>query len=155
MKKIFALMIALVLVFSCASAMAELQFTTGGQSGTYFGFGNVLAQYITNNTDVAVKKIRLQLEAVYGTLEDLEKKDPNRNYGVRVKERNGLIFAKTCEDYDRLIGDISQSAVSEMASEIFDRIWKDRPDEVRVPFDGRFVNKAEFIEQIRRLGGFE
>ena len=102
-----------------------------------------------------IRKMRLQLESVCGTLEDLEKKDPNKNYGVRVKVRNGLIFAKTCEDYDHLIGDISQSAVSEMASELFDRIWKDRPDEVRVPFDGRFVNKAEFIKEIRRAGGLE
>ena len=57
MKKIFAITIALVLAFSCTAALAELTFTTGGTSGTYYAFGNVLAQYITNNSDVAVTAI--------------------------------------------------------------------------------------------------
>lgn len=57
MKKTFALLLALVLVFSCAGAMAELIFTTGGTSGTYYAFGNVLAQYITNNSDVQVTAV--------------------------------------------------------------------------------------------------
>lgn len=37
--------------------MAELIFTTGGTSGTYYAFGNVLAQYVTNNSDVAVTAV--------------------------------------------------------------------------------------------------
>lgn len=57
MKKTLAILIALVLVCTCASAMAELQFTTGGTSGTYYAFGGVLAQYITDNTDVAVTAV--------------------------------------------------------------------------------------------------
>ena len=57
MKKVVSLAIALILVFSCAAAMAELTFTTGGTSGTYYAFGNVLAQFITNNSDVAVTAI--------------------------------------------------------------------------------------------------
>ncbi len=57
MKKTLALLIALAMVFSCASAMAELIFTTGGTSGTYYAFGNVLAQYVTNNSDVAVTAV--------------------------------------------------------------------------------------------------
>ncbi len=57
MKKVVSLAIALILVFSCAAAMAELTFTTGGTSGTYYAFGNVLAQYITNNSDVAVTAV--------------------------------------------------------------------------------------------------
>ena len=57
MKKIISMMIALVLVFSCTAALAELTFTTGGTSGTYYAFGNVLAQYITNNSDVAVTAV--------------------------------------------------------------------------------------------------
>ena len=56
MKKIFALMLAMMLVFSC-SALAELTFTTGGTAGTYYAYGNVLAQYITNNTDLAVTAV--------------------------------------------------------------------------------------------------
>ena len=56
MKKILSLAIALVLVFSCA-ALAELTFTTGGTSGTYYAYGNVLAQYITNNSDVAITAV--------------------------------------------------------------------------------------------------
>lgn len=57
MKKIAALVLALMLTVSCASAFAELTFTTGGAAGTYYAFGNVLAQYITNKTDVAVTAI--------------------------------------------------------------------------------------------------
>ena len=57
MKKILALVIALTLALSCAAALAELTFTTGGTSGTYYAFGNVLAKYITNNSDVAVTAI--------------------------------------------------------------------------------------------------
>ena len=57
MKKIVSIVIALVLAFSCTAALAELTFTTGGTSGTYYAFGNVLAQYITNNSDVAVTAI--------------------------------------------------------------------------------------------------
>ena len=57
MKKIMALLIALVLVFSCASAMAELTFTTGGSSGTYYAFGGVLGQYISENSDVKVSAV--------------------------------------------------------------------------------------------------
>ena len=56
MKKIIALALVLMLTLS-ASALAELTFTTGGTSGTYYAFGNVLAQYITNNSDVAVTAV--------------------------------------------------------------------------------------------------
>ena len=57
MKKIVSLVIALVLALSCTAALAELTFTTGGTSGTYYAFGNVLAQYITNNSDVQVTAV--------------------------------------------------------------------------------------------------
>ena len=56
MKKMLAMILALMLVFTC-SAMAELTFTTGGTSGTYYAYGSVLAQYITNNSDVAVTAV--------------------------------------------------------------------------------------------------
>ena len=56
MKKIIAIALVLMLALS-ASALAELTFTTGGTSGTYYAFGNVLAQYITNNSDVAVTAV--------------------------------------------------------------------------------------------------
>ncbi len=57
MKKIVSLVIALILALGCTAALAELTFTTGGTSGTYYAFGNVLAQYITNNSDVAVTAV--------------------------------------------------------------------------------------------------
>lgn len=57
MKKVISLVVALLLAVSCTAALAELTFTTGGTSGTYYAFGNVLAQYITNNSDVAVTAI--------------------------------------------------------------------------------------------------
>jgi len=57
MKKVLSLVVALILALSCVAALAELTFTTGGTSGTYYAFGNVLAQYITNNSDVAVTAV--------------------------------------------------------------------------------------------------
>ena len=57
MKKVMSLVIALVLALSCVAALAELTFTTGGTSGTYYAFGSVLAEYITNHSDVAVTAI--------------------------------------------------------------------------------------------------
>ena len=57
MKKILAIVVALTLALSCSAALAELTFTTGGTSGTYYAFGNVLAQFITNNSDVAVTAV--------------------------------------------------------------------------------------------------
>lgn len=57
MKKLLSLVIALMLVFSCASAMAELTFTTGSTAGTYYAFGGVLAQYISDHSDVKVTAV--------------------------------------------------------------------------------------------------
>ena len=57
MKKLLAIVVALMLAVSCTAALAELTFTTGGTSGVYYAYGNVLAQYITNNSDVAVTAI--------------------------------------------------------------------------------------------------
>ena len=57
MKKVLSFVVALMLVFSCTSALAELTFTTGGTSGTYYAFGGVLAQYISDNSDVSVTAV--------------------------------------------------------------------------------------------------
>ena len=57
MKKLIALLLSLVMVFTAAAALADLTFVTGSQTGTYFAFGTVLANYITNNTDVKVTAI--------------------------------------------------------------------------------------------------
>lgn len=57
MKKIIALLLVLALSLSIVASAAaddELRFVTGGESGTYYAFGNVIAQHITNNTDVKV-----------------------------------------------------------------------------------------------------
>ena len=79
MKKVIALLLALVMVFalcacgSSSSAPASsngsapaadsnakkeaLTFTTGGEAGTYYAFGSVLAQYVSNNSDLSVTAI--------------------------------------------------------------------------------------------------
>lgn len=57
MKKVLSLVIALMMVFSCASALAELTFTTGGTAGTYYAFGGVLAQYISDHSDVKITAV--------------------------------------------------------------------------------------------------
>ena len=68
MKKFFALVLALVMALSlvaCGSAPADdgegntpapakLRFVTGGESGTYYAFGSVIAQHATNNAGVDV-----------------------------------------------------------------------------------------------------
>ena len=68
MKKFLALILALVMALSlvaCGSAPAgdgdgntpapaKLRFVTGGESGTYYAFGSVIAQHATNNAGVDV-----------------------------------------------------------------------------------------------------
>ena len=72
MKKVFSLILALGLIASLtacgggnasgnetgdsapAAPTAKLRFVTGGESGTYYAFGSVIAQHATNNTDVSV-----------------------------------------------------------------------------------------------------
>ncbi|MDY3281043.1 TAXI family TRAP transporter solute-binding subunit [Dysosmobacter sp.] len=40
-----------------AGEAADLTFTTGGSQGTYYGFGSVLAQYVSSNTNVNITAI--------------------------------------------------------------------------------------------------
>ena len=80
MKKLLALLLALCMVFAlcaCGSSSApaadapaadapaadapaassgstKLSFTTGGETGTYYAFGSVLAQYVSSKTDLDV-----------------------------------------------------------------------------------------------------
>jgi len=57
MKKILTavLMLALILMMaSCGGAGTKMTMGTGGTSGTYYGYGGVLGQYITNNAGVNV-----------------------------------------------------------------------------------------------------
>ena len=64
MKKIIAVLLAVALVFSFAAcggkdnggetAAAKLRFVTGGESGTYYAFGSVIAQHATNNAGITV-----------------------------------------------------------------------------------------------------
>ena len=72
MKKVFSLILALGLIASLTAcgggnasgnetgdsaptaSTAKLRFVTGGESGTYYAFGSVIAQHATNNTNVAV-----------------------------------------------------------------------------------------------------
>ena len=62
MKKIIALVLSLCLVFalcSCggSSKNTELIFATGGEAGTYYAYGSVIAQYVSNNTDLSVTAV--------------------------------------------------------------------------------------------------
>ena len=76
MKKYLALLLALVMVFALAAcsstpaatdgsndaeaapaAGAGLTFATGGESGTYYAFGTVLAQHVSDKTDTEVTAI--------------------------------------------------------------------------------------------------
>ena len=60
MKKILSVVLALVMVLSLAAcsnssgSSANLRFVTGGEAGTYYAFGSVLAQHATNNAGIKV-----------------------------------------------------------------------------------------------------
>ena len=60
MKKVLALILALVMSLSLVACgggdggSAKLRFVTGGESGTYYAFGSVIAQHATNNAGINV-----------------------------------------------------------------------------------------------------
>ena len=58
MKKVLALILALVMALSLVAcgggSSAKLRFVTGGESGTYYAFGSVIAQHATNNAGINV-----------------------------------------------------------------------------------------------------
>jgi len=71
MKKLLSLVLCLIMVFSLAACgnsesteggeaaaeKTELTFGTGGDQGTYYGYGSVLAQYVSEKTDVSVTAV--------------------------------------------------------------------------------------------------
>ncbi|MCF0133855.1 MAG: TAXI family TRAP transporter solute-binding subunit [Blautia sp.] len=59
MKKLLtvSLTAAMAVTMSAAAFAGELTFTTGGEQGTYYAFGNVLAGEVTSATDTAVTAI--------------------------------------------------------------------------------------------------
>ena len=62
MKKIIAIVALLCMVFAlcaCGGSSKEeaLTFVTGGETGTYYGFGSVIAQYVSANTDLSVTAV--------------------------------------------------------------------------------------------------
>lgn len=60
MKRFVVLALALVMLLSlvaCGGGKSELTFTTGGDQGTYYGFGTVLAGQISDDTDTNVTAI--------------------------------------------------------------------------------------------------
>ena len=57
MKKIIAFVLAALMLLSfagCGSNSANLRFVTGGEAGTYYAFGSVIAQHASNNAGVNV-----------------------------------------------------------------------------------------------------
>ena len=58
MKKLFSIMLVLAMSLSMAacgnSAATKMTMGTGGTSGTYYGYGGVLGQYIKSNADIDV-----------------------------------------------------------------------------------------------------
>lgn len=56
MKKIIAIVMALVMVFAlvaCEGAAAKMTMGTGGTAGTYYAYGGVLGRYITDNAAIS------------------------------------------------------------------------------------------------------
>ena len=80
MKKTIAVLFALILTLSVpliASGSSEssgnLMFGTGGDQGTYYGFGNVLAQRVSSETDTKVTAV-----VSAGSQDNIEMMDMNR-----------------------------------------------------------------------------
>lgn len=136
----------------CLNSSSEVECRTCPLRGAKAGQCKKLAQKAIVHH---IQKLRAQHTALHASLEDMERKDPDRKYGVRALVKNGIIYAKTVQDYDHLIGDISRATVEEMINEISSRIWKTVPERVNIPFDGRFVTKDEFISLLRISGGLE
>ena len=71
MKKLLSLVLCLIMVCSLvacgnsestesgepAAEATELTFGTGGDQGTYYGYGSVLSQYVSEKTDVSVTAV--------------------------------------------------------------------------------------------------
>lgn len=59
MKKLIAILLsACMLLALCAcGGSTSLTFATGGDTGTYYAFGSVLAQYVSGNTDLSVTAV--------------------------------------------------------------------------------------------------
>ncbi len=60
MKKILSVLLALAMIFSlaaCAGGSTTMTMGTGSPTGTYFAYGGVLGQYITNNTSTTVTPV--------------------------------------------------------------------------------------------------
>ena len=60
MKKILAAVLCLALALTlcaCGGGSTNLIFGTGGETGTYYAFGGVLAQYVSGKTDVSVTAV--------------------------------------------------------------------------------------------------
>lgn len=96
MKKRFTVLLALVMVFSCFTAFAaDLTFTTGGSSGTYYAYGGVLAQYISDHTDVKITAV-----AGTGSADNIDKLDMGMadlgfvQSDVAYYAHNGIKFAQ-------------------------------------------------------------
>lgn len=60
MKKIIALVFAMLMVLSlvaCSTGGTKMTMGTGGTAGTYYGYGGVLGQYIINNAGINVNVV--------------------------------------------------------------------------------------------------
>ncbi|MGI6026064.1 MAG: TAXI family TRAP transporter solute-binding subunit [Candidatus Scatomorpha sp.] len=73
-KRIAALVLCLALVLALsACGGSNLTFGTGGETGTYYAFGGVLAQYVTSNTDTSVTAV--SSKGSQANIEDLDAGD--------------------------------------------------------------------------------
>lgn len=72
MKKILALVLVLIMTATASAMAAELTFTTGGSAGTYYAFGSVLAQYVSDHSDVTVTAVTGEGSAANIDMLDME-----------------------------------------------------------------------------------
>ena len=116
MKKFLALILALAMALSlvaCGSnnngndnsndnsgtTTKQLRFVTGGESGTYYGFGSVIATHATNNAGVSV--VALSSDGSKANVFSLEENEAELGFcqsDVMAYDYNGTnIFADSCK----------------------------------------------------------
>lgn len=107
MKRIIAVLLAVALVFAFAACgktdnggkapASNLRFVTGGESGTYYGFGSVIAQHATS--DAGVKVVAITSGGSQANIQELQDKNAELGFcqtDVMTYAYNGTnLFAET------------------------------------------------------------
>ena len=106
-RKVLSALVAAcaALVFSSCSEQASdysrLRFVTGGEAGTYYAFGSVIAQHASNNTGVQV--VGLAGKGSQGNIMDLQDRVAGWSSGGPAKGVATVLAYRTQEEDDEIL----------------------------------------------------